>query len=118
VTSACRQCGKAANGPELEVKDVAVVVAGAADERAGLLGWAQLQVGPLLLAGLSVRRNVVGELTVTFPARRDRRGALHRQITPLDPDLDGRIRAAVITAYIEERTRRPGQHESHAGGLR
>jgi hypothetical protein len=106
VTAApCPRCGAAVPAREIEIGEVGIVLAPEHDERVGLLAWARLKVGPFLLAGLSVRRNLAGDLTVTFPARKDRRGTLHREVTPLDPDLDRRIRAVVIAAYVAERAK-------------
>jgi hypothetical protein len=84
-----------------EVGEVGIVLAPPANESDGLLAWATVKVGPLLLAGLAVRRRTDGEITVTFPARRDQRGTLHRQVTVLDPALDRLIRASVIAEYVE-----------------
>jgi hypothetical protein len=105
TAAACPRCGAALPAPAFDVGEVAVVRASAANEDDGLLAWARVRVGPLELAGLAVRLNVAGEIVVTFPARKDRRGTLHREVTPLDPDLDLRIRAAVIAGYMKERGR-------------
>lgn len=105
MTAACPRCGAPLPQVGLEIRDIAIVLASPDHERTGLLAWAALRIGPLELAGLSVRLNGAGEIVVKFPARKDRRGALHRMFTPLDADLDQRIRAAVIAAYAAERTK-------------
>lgn len=105
MTAACARCGAPLPASVLEVNEVGVVLAGPADERQGLLGWGRAQVGPFVFSGLAVRLNGAGEIVVTYPARKDRSGGLHREVTTLDADLDGRIRAAVIAAYAAERTR-------------
>jgi hypothetical protein len=105
VTAFCSHCGAPLPAQSLGIRETAVVLAPIEHERQGLLAWAHLRVGPFRLAGLSVRRTGLGELTVTFPARKDARGALHREITLLDDDLDRRVRAAVLAAYIAERGR-------------
>jgi hypothetical protein len=87
------------------VQDVGIVLAGAGDEHLGLLAWATVIVGTFRLDGMAVRRGLDGELVVIYPARKDARGGLHRSITPLEPELDSRIRAAVIAAYMEARRR-------------
>jgi DNA-binding cell septation regulator SpoVG len=86
---------------------VGVVLAAPALENEGLLAWCRVELAGLLrLDGLAVRRRLHdSEITVTFPSKRDQHGDLHRQITPLDPDLDRSIRAAVVAAYIAERAR-------------
>jgi hypothetical protein len=104
VTAAlCPRCGAALAAQAFEVRDVGIVLAGDWDEPTGLLAWATVTVGPIQLAGLTVRRRHGDDLTVTFPARKDRRGSLHREITVLDGELDRRIRAAVVAAYVNGR---------------
>jgi hypothetical protein len=105
VTAACPRCGAPLPGIMLPITDVAVVLAGASDEREGLLAWATVGVGPVEIAGLSIRLNGAGEIVVKHAARKDRRGVLHRITAVLDPDLDQRIRAAVIAAYATERAK-------------
>lgn len=85
----------------LDIEDVAIALAPTHQEREGLLAWANLRVGPFQLNGLAIRRRLDGALIVTYPARKDPRGGLHRSITPLDPELDRRIRAAVTDAYLD-----------------
>jgi hypothetical protein len=101
----CHYCGAPLPDRAFQIREVAIVLAGPPDERAGLLAWAQLRVGPFHLEGLSVRRTLGGEIAVTIHARKDRRGTLHPQITLLDADLERRIRVAVTTAYIAERAK-------------
>ena len=55
------------------------------DEQTGLLGFVACTVnGSLRLAGITLRRTRGGELVLSFPARRDRWGADHPLIRPLD----------------------------------
>lgn len=105
MTAACPHCGAPVANPALPIGEVGIVLAPIHHEVDGLLAWVRVRVGPFLLAGLSVRRTLTDEIAVAFPARRDRRGTLHREITTLDPDLDSRIRAAVIAAYLLVRSR-------------
>jgi hypothetical protein len=105
VTAVCPRCGASVPAQGLAVSDVGIILAGEWDTPSGLLGWARLQVGPLTLSGLAIRRNLQGDTVVTYPARKDRGGALHREVSVLDADLDSRIRSAVIAAYIDARTR-------------
>jgi hypothetical protein len=113
VTAAgCPGCGASLPASILPVSVIAVAIATPAQEQEGLLGWCQIEVGPLRLAGLAIRRRRDGTITMTFPSRKDQNGDLHRQITALDPDLDGRIRAAVIAAYVAERAKHGSGTES------
>jgi hypothetical protein len=111
ISVACPDCGGSFR-PKLAwpVRDVALVIAGPANEERGLLAWAAISIGPLRLDGLAVRRRLDGELIVTYPARKDPGGKLHRSMTPLDPELDRQIRTSIIAAYLNE-TRRTGQED-------
>lgn len=103
MTASCHRCGAPLPAAVLAVDEVGIVLAGPSDERRGLLAWGRARVGPFVFSGLAVRLNGAGDIVVTYPARKDRSGSLHREVTTLDPELDGRIRAAVVAAYIEER---------------
>ena len=50
----------------------------------GLLGFVSFQLGEVLLDGVAVRRTRDGELTLSFPQRRDRSGRTHDLIRPID----------------------------------
>lgn len=87
------------------IRNVAVILATPDQENGGLLAWAGLAVGPFSFDGLAIRRRLDGEVIVTYPARKDGRGGVHPAITTLDPELDRRIKAAVIAAYVAERAK-------------
>lgn len=84
---------------------VAILASSSEQERQGLLGWARVQVGPFRFDGLAIRRRLDGVVIVTYPAKKDARGGVHYAITPLDPELDRRIRAAVLSEYSAERAK-------------
>lgn len=53
----------------------------------GLLGWVSFTVdGDLVIDGVAVRRTLLGELTISWPWRRDTRGRLHHHVRPLDDE--------------------------------
>ena len=87
------------------IRNFTIILAAPDQERGGLLGWAGVAVGPFRLDGLAIRRRLDGEVIVTYPAKKDARGGVHHAITPLDPELDRRIRTAVLSAYVAERAR-------------
>lgn len=92
--------------PATSIRNVAVILATPEQENGGLLGWAGLTVGAFRFDGLAIRRRLDGKMIVTYPAKKDGRGGVHHAITPLDPDLDRRIRTAIISAYVAERAKR------------
>ena len=67
------------------VTEVTFTPATAVCQRGGLLGWAaaRLDVG-LVIDGIAVRRTRGGRMTLSFPARRDRRGRRHFVVRPVD----------------------------------
>ena len=105
MTAACPSCGAPLPAQRLEVRDVGIVLAPPSQESEGLMAWARIRLGPLIVSGLAVRRTGAGAITVTYPARKDQRGTLHREVTVADPDLDRLIRVAVIAEYLEQRRR-------------
>jgi hypothetical protein len=55
-----------------------------AEVRTGLLGYLSVQLGPLLLDGITLRQTAEGRLTLSFPARTDRAGRRHSYVRPVD----------------------------------
>lgn len=68
------------------------------DQRAGLLGYVSLVYGDLVLDGITVRRTNAGQLTLSYPERRDGQGRRHSLIKPVDDDARLRIEKAVFDA--------------------
>ncbi len=55
------------------------------DRDAGLLGWLRCTLNnSVRLDGLTLRVTTEGRLSVSFPSRRDRRGAEHYILRPID----------------------------------
>ncbi len=52
------------------------------DVAAGLLGFARVQVGELLIDGIGIRRARDGRHVISLPSRRDRAGAEHSIVAP------------------------------------
>ena len=81
------------------VSSVRFTPAGDADRRTGLLGWVGCVVGGFRLDGLAVRRMCNGQLSLTYPARRDRRGNEHTFVLPVGrearQDFERQILAAI-----------------------
>jgi DNA-binding cell septation regulator SpoVG len=67
----------------------------ALDVAAGLLGYARVQVGDLLVDSVAIRRARDGRHVISFPARRDRGGVDHDIVAPVTGavarDLERRI---------------------------
>jgi hypothetical protein len=94
----------------LPITNVGIALAPRGEMHRGLLAWASVDYGGLRFDGLAIRRRLDGEVIVTYPARKDGSGGLHHAITPLDPELDRRIRAAVLGAYLDAR-RKAGRED-------
>ena len=61
----------------------------------GLLGWAQIRYGDLLVEA-AVRRTLGGRYSLSFPRRESRGGRAYSQVRPLDAAARGHIEAVVI----------------------
>lgn len=70
----------------------------AADRQAGLLGFARVQVGDLLIDGVAIRRARDGRHVISLPARRDRGGAEHSVVAPVSNAVGREIEREVLSA--------------------
>lgn len=81
------------------IRDAHLTLASRADAERGLIGWVRLQVGPLELDGIVLRRSRRGRPVLAWPCRRDRRGRGHAVVRPRSRDarreLDRQILAAL-----------------------
>ena len=67
------------------------------DRQDGLIGWIRCTVnGAIRLDGITLRRTVDGRLTLSFPARKDRRGVLHPIVQPLDEAIRRWIEVEIL----------------------
>jgi DNA-binding cell septation regulator SpoVG len=83
----------------LEVSDVRFQAADADDVRFGLLGYVSFALGGgLRLSGVTVRRTADGRVSLSFPAKRDRRGELRPLMRPVSRDSRAAIEAQVFAA--------------------
>lgn len=60
--------------------------ASAADERSGLLGYASIFVGNLIVDGIVLRRTASGRFALSYPARTDKSGHRHPYLRPIDDE--------------------------------
>lgn len=95
----CPMCGEPA------IHEVAVVLASPDDFRRGLMGWANVILGPVRIDGISIRRAEEEDLRIRMPARKDAAGRLHATVMPVEPELLQRIEAVVLDAYCAALTR-------------
>ena len=69
------------------------------ENESGLLGWIALRLnGVFDLDGLALRRTRSGQLTVSFPARKDRFGQKHFYFSPADRDTHREIEEEILRA--------------------
>ena len=70
-----------------------------ADVQQGLLGWLSVRVDDsLVLDGIALRRTRNGQLTLSFPERRDSNGRRHPLIRPLDDGARRAIERQILEA--------------------
>jgi DNA-binding cell septation regulator SpoVG len=68
------------------------------DVAAGLLGYARVQVGDLLIDGITIRRARNGRNVVSLPARRDRAGIEHSIVAPVSSEIGRDLEAQILSA--------------------
>ena len=66
------------------------------DVAAGLLGWIRVDVGPLRIDGIALRRTRRGELALAYPSRRDRQDREHTIVLPVSLEDEIAIERAVM----------------------
>jgi len=86
-----------ANPPR--ITRVRLVPAPGQDREKGLIGWLSFRLpGGLLIDGVTLRRTLDGRLALSFPARRDGRGAEHPILRPVSAE----VRAAIERQVLEQ----------------
>lgn len=68
------------------------------DVAAGLLGYARVQVGDLLVDSVAIRRARDGRHLISLPSRKDRSGVEHSLIVPISSAVGRDIEAQILTA--------------------
>ena len=85
------------------ISDVRFTHGTPADVATGLLGWISCCVDDrLVIDGIAVRRTLDGRAVLSFPARRDRRGADHPYIRPVDGPARHDIERAIFKALAQQ----------------
>ncbi len=76
--------------------------------RSGLLGWASCVLNASLrIDGITVRRTLAGDITVSFPARTDGWGQKHSILRPLNDRVRRELEHQILRALgLEEGTPR------------
>ena len=83
----------------VRVRDVRYQAAPASDAHRGLLGFVSFRIGVgLRVDGVTLRRSREGRLVLSFPARRDRRGAEHPYLRPINDSTREAIEGQVFAA--------------------
>lgn len=83
----------------IEVSKVRFSEASPDDRDSGLLGYVGFVLNDYLaLDGITLRRSAKGELYLSFPVRRDRRGGSHPIIRPLGSEVREAIEGQVLSA--------------------
>lgn len=66
------------------------------DESSGLLGWLRVDIGPVRIDGITLRRTRRGELALAYPVRRDSQDCEHTIVLPISLQHEIAIERAVI----------------------
>ena len=91
---------------ELVVTDVRLTTCDPKSRRRGLLGYLTFMLnGALRFDGVALRRTAAGQLSLTFPARRDRQGNDHPYVRPVDQGVRSEIERQVF-AILDPRPMR------------
>jgi hypothetical protein len=81
------------------VSDVRFVAASPADVETGLRGWVRFVVnGILRVDGVVVRQTMNEHTTISFPAKRDSAGRMHKYVRPVNTEVGREIEHQVLTA--------------------
>lgn len=80
------------------VTDITMAAAPPNDRQHGLLAFLSFTVGDLRLDGVAVRRTRAGEIVLSFPKRRDRKGRERPLVRPTDAEARRRITSDVLRA--------------------
>ncbi|MCB9609449.1 MAG: septation protein SpoVG family protein [Polyangiaceae bacterium] len=87
----------------LHVSDVRFQPASPDDVRFGLLGYVSFAVGGgLRVSGVTVRRTAEGRVSLSFPAKRDRRGEMRPLMRPVSREARAAIEAQVLSAISRD----------------
>lgn len=84
---------------------LAVVLAPAAQQAHGLLGYATVVVDGWRLSGIRVRRTAAGKHVIAFPEHRTASGTRDPFVAPLDQGRRQQIETAILREYFEVRRR-------------
>ncbi len=80
------------------ISDVRLTATTRENREQGLLGFISLTIdNGLRIDGLTLRRTLEGELTLSYPARRDRDGREHPYIRPTGESAGRQIQEEVLT---------------------
>jgi DNA-binding cell septation regulator SpoVG len=71
-------------------------------QKGGLLGWVQVEIGVLLVDGVSLRRTQDGSLAISFPTRTDRNRHEHIVVRPIDAETRRQIESQILAALRKE----------------
>jgi DNA-binding cell septation regulator SpoVG len=66
------------------------------DVAAGLLGYARVQVGDLVVDSVAIRRARDGRHLISLPSRRDRGGVEHSVVAPVSSAVGRELEALVL----------------------
>lgn len=81
------------------ISQVVLVTATHAELEHGLIGWVSFNIDEALrVDGVALRRRLDGRLMLAFPCRRDRAGADHPYLRPLDAQARAVIERQVFEA--------------------
>jgi len=87
---------KDSNG--LHISDIQMMCASEIERQTGLLGWVSLNVDSFRVTGITLRRTLTGNMTLSYPARNDKTGRQHFYIRPMNDSARREIEYKVFQA--------------------
>ncbi len=78
------------------IRAIRFIPASDADALRGLLAYVKLELGPLVLDGVTLRRHADGRLGLSYPERTDRSGRRHPLVRPVDDAARREIEEQVL----------------------
>jgi len=90
------------------IRSIRFIAASDADAARGLLAYVKLDIGPLALDGVTLRRHADGRLGLTWPERTDRSGRRHPLIRPVSDAARRELEDEVLAELARQERARSG----------
>ena len=89
-------------GHAATVRDVKFSAASSVEQSRGLLAYLRIELGPVRIDGITLRRTRAGRLELSFPTRRRRRGGRAPIVWPKDAAAREAVEAEILAHVFPE----------------